>query len=646
MKTYDRKNGFLGVHFDFHASENNRHIGENFTEKMVQDIIDMLQPDYIQCDTKGAFGISSYPTKVGKSAPEMDKDILKIWRKVTRENGVGLFAHHAAMDDREAVASHPEWALMRSDGSLDACLLNTPGEYLDNKLIPQLYELAGEYELDGAWMDGSGFNIEPNYRPEILKKFIEQTGITEIPKSENDPYYADFLQYFRNEYAKTRRYYINAVHEKYPDFQICCNWDYTSYDPEKTDSDISFISADVWGINTFNILRMESRFISQQNKPWDLMLWCDSAKYEGGFVNSVKPAVQLMQEASQIMMHGGGVELYTLQEGDGSVDLNNLQIFKKVFDYCRGFKDCLFSSKSLSQIAILFDGKTAMHMNKKAYGFFENTILDGINGILQCFADSQQSVDVIGEWQLDNISRQYKLIVVPEWSELANKEMLADFVNNGGNVLVIGAQATRLFEKELGVRITDTVHQSRIYCGGKTDYSSFGALSDINVIEPASAEVIETAFLDSNRENIQTALTVNNVGKGKMAGIYFDMGHQYMKGRTTGACDFIKRTVDLLLPEPYLVVTGSRNIEVALRDKNGVKEVALLNCSGPHSDLNTFTYDELLPICDLQVKLRLDEKPKKVVLQPGGEELNFVWDGKYVTVPVDKVSVLNVITVE
>ena len=29
MKTYDRKNGFLGVHFDFHASRDNRHIGKN-----------------------------------------------------------------------------------------------------------------------------------------------------------------------------------------------------------------------------------------------------------------------------------------------------------------------------------------------------------------------------------------------------------------------------------------------------------------------------------------------------------------------------------------------------------------------------------------------------------------------------------------
>ena len=94
MKTYDRKNGFLGVHFDFHASRDNRHIGKSFTEKTVQDVIDMLHPDYIQCDTKGAYGIASYPTRLENRAPEIDKDILKIWRKVTKENGVGLFAHH------------------------------------------------------------------------------------------------------------------------------------------------------------------------------------------------------------------------------------------------------------------------------------------------------------------------------------------------------------------------------------------------------------------------------------------------------------------------------------------------------------------------------------------------------------------------
>lgn len=233
MKTYDRKNGFLGVHFDFHASRDNRHIGKSFTEKTVQDVIDMLHPDYIQCDTKGAYGIASYPTRLENRAPEIDKDILKIWRKVTKENGVGLFAHHAAMDDRDAAERHPDWALMRADGSLDPRLLNVPGDYIEKRLIPQLLELAGDYELDGAWMDGSGFNIEPNYRPEILARFTEKTGITEIPKNENDPHYAEFLQFFRDEYAETRRHYINAVHEKYPDFQICCNWDYTSYDSER-----------------------------------------------------------------------------------------------------------------------------------------------------------------------------------------------------------------------------------------------------------------------------------------------------------------------------------------------------------------------------------------------------------------------------
>lgn len=646
MKTYDRKNGFLGVHFDFHASRDNRHIGKSFTEKTVQDVIDMLHPDYIQCDTKGAYGIASYPTRLENRAPEIDKDILKIWRKVTKENGVGLFAHHAAMDDRDAAERHPDWALMRADGSLDPRLLNIPGDYIEKRLIPQLLELAGDYELDGAWMDGSGFNIEPNYRPEILARFTEKTGITEIPKNENDPHYAEFLQFFRDEYAETRRHYINAVHEKYPDFQICCNWDYTSYDSEKVDSDISFISADIWGMTTFNILRMECRFISGQKKPWDLMLWCDAAKYAGGFVNCLKPSVQLMHEASQIMMHGGGVELYMLQEPDGGVDIKKLDKFKETFDYCRKYREYLFGSESLSQIAVLFDGKTAMKMNNKAYGFFEGSLLDGINGILQCFADSQQSVDVIGEWELDNPALRYKLIVVPEWSEFSCKDKLLAFAENGGSLLIIGSGATKLFEKELGVSITDTVKQKRVFIGDKYDYCSFGELSDINEVKVLTAVAAENAFLNSDFSDIHTALTVNGLGKGKIAGIYFDMGQQYISGRTAGACDFVKRTVSKLLQKPELTVIGSRNIEVALRRNCGKKEVVLLNCSGPHSDPNTFTYDELLPICDITVKVKTENKPEKVVRQPENLQLDFEWDGEYTVVKLEKLEMMSVITLD
>lgn len=80
-----RADCYFGLHFDFHANEWTRDIGEEFDEKIVERICKEVRPDFIQCDTKGHPGYSSYPTKVGNAAPNISRDILMGWRAVTKK---------------------------------------------------------------------------------------------------------------------------------------------------------------------------------------------------------------------------------------------------------------------------------------------------------------------------------------------------------------------------------------------------------------------------------------------------------------------------------------------------------------------------------------------------------------------------------
>ncbi|HEY5141336.1 MAG TPA: hypothetical protein VIJ25_18785, partial [Methylococcales bacterium] len=63
-----RAQSFLGVHFDFHANDKDLLIGENVTPEMVENIIAKVKPDYIQVDSKGHPGYSSFLTDVGVRA--------------------------------------------------------------------------------------------------------------------------------------------------------------------------------------------------------------------------------------------------------------------------------------------------------------------------------------------------------------------------------------------------------------------------------------------------------------------------------------------------------------------------------------------------------------------------------------------------
>lgn len=76
-----RSESFYGFHFDFHANSNDKEIGKTLTDGMIDSLLTMTHPDFIQVDCKGHPGCSSYPTKVGNQAGGYTQDILKLFRE-------------------------------------------------------------------------------------------------------------------------------------------------------------------------------------------------------------------------------------------------------------------------------------------------------------------------------------------------------------------------------------------------------------------------------------------------------------------------------------------------------------------------------------------------------------------------------------
>ena len=77
-----RRDSFFGLHFDFHAGAESR-VAEEMRPDVIARLLDEVRPDYVQIDTKGHPGYSSYPTKVGNPAPIMLGDQVKMWRELT-----------------------------------------------------------------------------------------------------------------------------------------------------------------------------------------------------------------------------------------------------------------------------------------------------------------------------------------------------------------------------------------------------------------------------------------------------------------------------------------------------------------------------------------------------------------------------------
>jgi len=146
-----RKDAFFGMHFDLHPNAQDTVLGVDVSEDNIAALLDRVKPDFVQYDCKGHPGYAGYPTKIGWPSPGIVKDSLAVWRKVTRERGIGLYIHYSGVWDSKAIEEHPDWARIDAQGKRDPNATSVFGPYVDKLLIPQLEEVTQAYALDGVW---------------------------------------------------------------------------------------------------------------------------------------------------------------------------------------------------------------------------------------------------------------------------------------------------------------------------------------------------------------------------------------------------------------------------------------------------------------------------------------------------------------
>src|SRR5262249_33439190 len=146
--------------------------------------------------------------------------------------------------DSQAIALHPDWAAINSDRTTNGNATSCFGPYVDKLLIPQLRELAGDYKVDGVWVDGECWASVPDYSESALKEFRTRMGITDVPRKPGDPHWFEFLEFNREAFRQYLRHYIKEVKKTNPKFQLCSNWAFTDHMPESVSAPVDFLSGD------------------------------------------------------------------------------------------------------------------------------------------------------------------------------------------------------------------------------------------------------------------------------------------------------------------------------------------------------------------------------------------------------------------
>jgi hypothetical protein len=642
-KRLKRADSFFGIHFDFHAGTDCTEVGKNTTPEMIEKIIDAARPDYIQIDCKGHPGLSSYPTKAGNQAPGFVGDPLRVWREVTARRGVALYMHYSGVWDSEAIRQHPDWGVLNADGKVNGNATSFFGPYADRLLIPQLRELAGDYGVDGAWVDGECWASQPDYSEAALKAFRSATGIEDVPRKAGDPHWYEFLQFNRDTFRSYLRRYIAEVKRTHPDMQLCSNWAFTDHMPEAVSVPVDWISGDFSPQDAVNSARFSGRYLAHQGKPWDLMAWGFTIAGEKRNGSNYKLPVQLKREAAIVLAQGGGFQSYYNQRRDGSVPAEHVPIIAEVAAFCRARQPFCQGATPVPQIAMLYS--TASHY-REMNGLF-NRELSRLTGTLQALVESQQVVDVVGEHSLASRLAEYPLVVVGECDTLepSFRQQLVRYVEDGGNLLIIGPEAASLFAESLDVTLGEAQPQPRYLAGASGLVAVKGRTREAKTGPRAEAWGKLHAANDAGSQ-AQIAASVARLGKGRIAATYFPVSRGYLEGRSPVYRAFLAELTRQLFPAPQVEVRGSPDVEVAINRLRGGLAIHLVNTSGAHWDNQKPLIESLDPVGPLDVAIRTPAKPSKITLQPEGKPLAFEYRDGAARLAVPRLEVHSILIVE
>lgn len=604
----------FGLHFDFHADDKTE-IGANTCAEDIEKYIMDAKPDFIQCDCKGHPGVCSYPTKVG-TAGNIVKDNLRIWADTCKKHNVPLFVHYSGVMDCRYVANHPDQADVDINGGhYDNTTTSVFGDYAEKLLIPQMKELIEEYGIAGAWIDGEIWAVHRDYS-ELAKPFLWE-GIT--PE--------EHARVMREGFYKYVNKYTTELHEFDPDFKVISNWLYSSYAPEKPVLDVDFLSGDFQPIDSAHFVRLESRVLGVQGKKWDLMAWSFA---HPGF--SDKSAVQLCQEAALVLSQGGGFQMYISQNRDGSPQRYEGNWLKEVSAFVKA-REMLYNKAPKAQVGILYSADSFYQKNNC---FNHEGAADKLIGALNLIVDAGYTVNTVLEWQLDGIAK-YDIMVIPEWEYISdiNKQKLLSFAENGGNLVIIGAECCAQFLELKGEKADFKEYNAHCYTVDKN--GSFATLikngenkAEILKLQGGNGGIY--SFHDT-RNKVSSAYRIDDSGKGKIAYIPFDFGSLYFDKRNFVYKNLITEILSELC-EKYIVTNDF--IDIIMQDSEEGTYLNLINMQQGRHSLVYETFD-VIP-CMHNVEITVNAVLSDVSA-PLDDKFTWITDGKITKIYLEKLKI-------
>ena len=642
---------YFGFHHDLHADPTDTTLGTRCGLAELAPMLRLAGVEFVQTDSKGHPGYTSWVshTPGASVAPGLAQDALAQWRAATRALGIPLHAHYSGIWDQAAGAKFPEWCLLTADGTPAGAPYTIPGwptnptalmcprgPYLEQLLIPQLLEMIDRYEIDGFWVDGDIWAMQPCYCPRCRAAYSAATGEESPPVEPHDPRWPQWWAFTRRGFEDYITRYCDAVHRHKPGVLVCSNWLQTFQNPGAPSVPTDWISGDnvpVWGLDGS---RCQARFISTRGKPWDIMLWDFYAAHgltEPASPWITKPVQMLQQEAAVVMALGGHVQACDAPWTPCGLRTGQhvpwrMRRVREMGRFVKARRALCLDTETIPQVAVL-------HSEHHAYAAPSgHNLLDvdvaPVEGAVFNLLENHYGVDVLDEWALLPRLADFPVVVAPEQSDMSEEMVTAlrAYVAHGGKLLLTGAAGFDRFGAEFlgvtaGTLIEHATYHLRAADGATPLYSN-----NWRLLETAGAKTLSqlgtTPLLDEYLLP-HPAATVHRYGKGKVLYVPADLFRDFAHNRYALTRALVGEWLRALAGRLPITVRGPVCVDVVLRRQGSRSIIHFINrASGIPNQPQNGAVDEIPPVGPLTITWHRPTPPRRVRL--AFEKSDLQWD--------------------
>lgn len=644
---------FRQVHLDFHTSEKIVQVGDQFDPKEFAQTLAKAGVDSITCFARCHHGMIYYTdTKFPCKHPGLRRDLLREQIDACHEVGIKVPIYITVGWDEYSANNHPEWLERTPEGKpsgagpLEAgwktLCFNTPYvDYVEEQTVEVL-------EKFGKDVDGLFFDIifqSPCCCSYCMKDMLA-AGLNPEKVEDRTRFADEVLRKFKFRITNTIRKYNK-------DCTIFYNAGHVS--PAIRDSldtythlELESLPSGGWGYDHFPITVRYARLLGKEYLGMTGKFHKSWADF-GGYKN--QPALEY--ECFMSIATGARCSIGDQLHPTGAINKATYELIGSVYNQVKTKEAWCDDAVAVSEIAVY---------NPEAINPGHVQLHPSIRGVYHMLAEAHYQFDIV-DTQID--FGKYKVMILPDIITLDEtlRNKMEDFMRKGGQVLL--SHKSGMDRKETGF----VLQGMGVELVGEAEYSPDYVLAG----EPISQGLLQTEYVLYDRGMWVKPQTGTEV-LAELMNPYFNRSYKHFCShfqtpvekksgypavtRNGGLIYFthpvfsmyykhgyrpykllVLNSLKLLLQEKTVVTDAPTTAQILLNHQpTQSRYVAhLLHYIPERRSEAIDIIEDIIPLYNVKLEVKLPQKPGRVYLAPSGKALDFTYEGGYVKTVVPEV---------